>query len=93
MLAFGINHSTPYVCQGTQSGAFFGQRQGRSGIVEGMSGACPDRSRRATSSALPAISEMVGASEETGGVFDPLGLATDEVRAERITNDPSRKIP
>lgn len=27
-----------------------------------------------------AVSEMVGASEETGGVFDPLGLATDEVR-------------
>ena len=26
-----------------------------------------------------AVSEMVGASEETGGVFDPLGLATDEV--------------
>ncbi len=27
-----------------------------------------------------AVSELVGASEETGGIFDPLGLATDEVR-------------
>lgn len=28
---------------------------------------------------LPAVSELVGASEETGGVFDPMGFATDEV--------------
>lgn len=35
---------------------------------------------RSRSTSLPAVSELVGASEETGGVFDPLGLATDEVR-------------
>lgn len=34
---------------------------------------------RSAGTALPAVSELVGASEETGGVFDPLGLATDEV--------------
>lgn len=33
-----------------------------------------------------AVSEMVGASEETGGVFDPLGLATDEVRGKWATS-------
>lgn len=43
------------------------------------------RSRKKTC----AVSELVGASEETGGVFDPLGLATDEVRDARGTAIPA----
>ncbi|CAB1117385.1 LHCP [Ectocarpus sp. CCAP 1310/34] len=49
-------------------------------------GICPSISR--SHQQLPetcryAVSEMVGASEETGGVFDPLGLATDETSLYR----------
>ncbi|CAM9884546.1 unnamed protein product [Ectocarpus sp. 4 AP-2014] len=49
-------------------------------------GIYPSRSR--SNQQLPetcryAVSEMVGASEETGGVFDPLGLATDETSLYR----------
>jgi len=44
------------------------------------SGLNPPKGRSFQRTCQRAVSELVGASEETGGVFDPLGLATDEVR-------------
>lgn len=52
--------------------------QVRGALSSGFSSMESSRSRSRTKTF--AISELVGASEETGGVFDPLGLATDEVR-------------
>lgn len=80
MLAFESMPGTATFCRGIRPGVTL--NHGKVVVKDGISGAwpsvaCPYASRRA--SALPAISEMVGASEETGGVFDPLGFATDEV--------------
>lgn len=76
MLAFGaVHHETPVIRELPLGGTLGVGRGGADN--EKVAGACRARSRHATS--LPAVSELVGASEETGGVFDPLGLATDEV--------------
>lgn len=73
MLAFGV---LPYhVCVTRElppGGAL------SSGGLSPMENSSSSRSRSRTKTC--AVSELVGASEETGGVFDPLGLATDEVR-------------
>lgn len=81
MLAFEVMPSTAPFSRGIRPGVTL--NHGKVAVKDGISGAlpsvaCPYASRRA--SALPAVSEMVGASEETGGLFDPLGFATDEVR-------------
>lgn len=80
MLAFGVHSGTP-VTQELSAGTLGGggvRSIDRGAYVVGIGRGC--RSHRTSSIApLPAVSELVGASEETGGVFDPLGLAADEV--------------
>lgn len=49
-------------------------------LSRGGSSPTSSRSCSETKVVTHAVSELVGASEETGGIFDPLGLATDEVR-------------
>lgn len=70
VLAFGVNpyhaHAIPELPPG--------------GVLSRVGfSATNSRSSSETHVVRKAVSEMVGASEETGGVFDPLGLATDEV--------------
>lgn len=76
MLAFGASNC---YAPGTREVSLGGGALSRGGGVERLGTSCTVRSRP---SSLPAVSELVGASEETGGVFDPLGLATDEVRVQ-----------
>lgn len=78
MLAFGAFHinSYPPVASGMPpAGTFNGGSLDQ--ITQNVADLSVVGSRRPTS--LPAVSELVGASEETGGLFDPLGLAADEV--------------
>lgn len=71
VLAFGVlPYQAPVVPELPPGGA----------LSRGGSSPTSSRSCSATHVVHRAVSEMVGASEETGGVFDPLGLATDEVR-------------
>lgn len=81
MLAFGVHSSAPVTRElpaGALSGGGVRSIDRRDDTVFGVGGGC--RSHRTSSIApLPAVSELVGASEETGGIFDPLGLAADEV--------------
>lgn len=78
MLAFGVHSGTP-VTRELPTGTL-----GGCGVpsIERRVAAGGFRSHRTSSivAPLPAVSELVGASEETGGVFDPLGLAADEVK-------------
>ena len=80
MLAFGVHSGTLATRElpvGTLGGGGVRSIDTRADAV-GIGEGC--RSHRTSSIApLPAVSELVGASEETGGVFDPLGLAADEV--------------
>lgn len=71
-LAFGAANIRAPVGPGIAGGGL------RPGLLPNSNSVCsgPPRQHRTQ---LPAVSELVGASEETGGVFDPLGLATDEV--------------
>lgn len=82
MLAFGVHSGTP-VTQELSAGTLGGggvRSIDRGAYVVGIGSSRGCRSHRTSSIApLPAVSELVGASEETGGVFDPLGLAADEV--------------
>lgn len=67
-LAFGTLPHQVHITRELSTGGAFGR-----------AGLNPTRSNR-PATRHTAVSELVGASEETGGVFDPLGLATDEVR-------------
>lgn len=77
MLAFGAAKSP----SAGNPGGFLKPDSGcRGGLFNSRS--CLGRDERTR---LQVVSELVGASEETGGVFDPLGLATDEV-SRRISD-------
>ena len=80
-LAFGV-HSGTSVTRGLPTGTLGGggvRSLDRGADAVGIGGVCRSH-RTSVISPLPAVSELVGASEETGGIFDPLGLAADEVR-------------
>lgn len=89
MLAFGVHSVTPATRElpaGTLGGGGVRSTDRRADAVGiGRVG----RSHRTSSIVpLPAVSELVGASEETGGVFDPLGLAADEVGSTAVESLP-----
>lgn len=87
MLAFASVYSYPPVAQDVPFGGALSRSGGRGDTMhksEKIGGMSKGGSRRSKTTSLPAVSELVGASEETGGVFDPLGLATDEVMTKVV---------
>lgn len=75
ILAFGaISGHTPTLREPPSGGGLHDRGTRRSFLASRR-----EETKTQSTTALPAVSELVGASEEMGGVFDPLGLATDEV--------------